>query len=214
MPLRPTRVDGRHAIASVPLFAAVLLTGCASVIAASDASLEDRLDVVSDLPGEGGPDAMVEAAIDGAAEDMTAVDAQPCDQPLGDSGEVGVVCREGIVASMRTTLCPRAQLCCARGAHGICEPNFPGSCEFPSVAGSLRCDGREDCPSGEVCCYRAGSHCLPRAECPIQKDLTHMLCHEDADCPCDVPRCCGRVYFPDPIVDALLRSCSTECDGG
>ena len=72
----------------------------------------------------------------------------------------------------------------------------------------LRCDGAEDCDLGQLCCQgriSAAYGCASREDCG-----NSFLCHQDADCPCDFPRCCGI----DSRFVGHLRFCSASCDGG
>ncbi|MCZ7682920.1 MAG: putative metal-binding motif-containing protein [Sandaracinaceae bacterium] len=84
-----------------------------------------------------------------------------------------------------------------------CEVNLPFTmCRHPSVCtagttgggAAVRCDGPEDCPSGELCCASGDRETVCSAACTGVR-----VCHEDADCePGDA---CGTIT-------AWFRSCA------
>ena len=112
----------------------------------------------------------------------TAIDAPvapPIDAPPGtgpDAGGGGNAAEE-INCGMAT--CPRAsQVCCFTG-----PPTIMTSCTAAASCTNLpgRCDGPEDCASGQVCCGgQMGSSCVAADQCT---GFSARLCHTMADCP-------------------------------
>jgi len=72
----------------------------------------------------------------------------------------------------------------------------------------LACDGPEDCPAGEACCFKQGAEwefkTACRAACGAASDeapgLLAQVCHDHADCTRDFPACCSR-QVPDAGAD-------------
>jgi hypothetical protein len=117
---------------------------------------EDPVPAVTDAPS-GVVDA---AAIDAA----TAIDA-----PMGSATQI----------NCGTATCDRAsQVCCFTGF-----PTITTMCTATAQCTNLpgRCDGPEDCASGEVCCgTQTGASCMAQAQCTGQ--TAARLCHTAADC--------------------------------
>ncbi len=179
---------------------ALLLSGCPSTAASSDAAQEapaaDTAPTPADLPAL---DVERDAAVD---RPLT------CDVPQRtEVGAVGVVCSERRIDAepRRVTHCAPGEECCSRSGPGQCQP--PRMCSGPaSGARSLVCDGPEDCPDGSVC---VGSYCLER-DSPVF-NIAGIYCHDAADCPCDRPHCCGSRTFED-TTRGHLWNCSARCD--
>ncbi len=162
---------------------------------AVDAS--DRLDARADL-----------VAADAATDALSRADII-CDRPpRQDVGGAGLVlCTYGL----------GEPLVCS--SETGCALLFSPGCEIGNAkhATILRCDGGEDCAEGEFCCrtmspYRR-VYCVPRPMCQVFPSGSGILCHQDADCPCDLPRCCGRADFVT-VRDSPYRTCVATCDGG
>ena len=106
-----------------------------------------------------------------------------------------------------TVVCPSF-----RRDAAVCPPGE--GCQVETIASSINvcirgfqpllwgyaCDGAEDCELGMLCCRDAPPlstyRCQHRSDC-----VNSFLCHQDADCPCDMPRCCRR----DSRYPELLR---------
>jgi hypothetical protein len=136
-------------------------------------------------PPEGGVDAPSDAGTDVPGEAMPDGPAVLCPVPA-DPPTNGVPC--GAVT------CSGAQSACCHewddaGIAGCVSPSTVACSPPPSPAGSVeRCDGPEDCPTGQSCCALPGSYCS--ATCPPAL----AVCHSDADCPPDAPLC-GKFEF-------------------
>jgi len=131
----------------------------------------------------GGP-----AEIDGApaAIDAASIDAAPAVDagPAPDAPELGVYCGPEAVLCTPDT----SQGCCEeKGLDPRCEPNG-GLC-----LGTLTsCDGREDCPVGDICCdYGFGPGCGANNDCTADLGGT-PVCHTSADCIPATPNCCDE----------------------
>jgi len=195
-----------------PLLAlALLVSGCPSTVASADATQETpaadavpeapAADVAPELPtpDHPAPDVGSDASVD---RPLT------CDVPQRtEVGVVGVVCGFLPIETEppRVTHCAPGEVCCNRSGLGNCQA--PRSCSGPaSGARTLVCDGPEDCPDGGVC---VGELCVPPNHPLIH--LAVPYCHDAADCPCDLPHCCGDGFFED-TTRGHLWYCRARCD--
>ncbi len=135
--------------------------------------------------GATGVDAGVPIAVDG----RIACGASAC--------EVG---RQGCLASCLYATDERMPACIELSADGTWPArDCPSGREmFPRYW--LRCDGAEDCPSGQSCHMLYGSlgqyaSCDTCTE-PCDRRSFHELCHGDADCPSDAPSCLPSADLP------------------
>jgi len=116
-----------------------------------------------------------------------AVDAPTTDSAGAVDAPATVDAADGIDAPMAsstqincgTAACDRAsQVCCFTGF-----PNITTTCTATAQCTNLpgRCDGPEDCASGEICCGTPqGSSCMAAAQCTGQTSA--RLCHTATDC--------------------------------
>jgi stigma-specific protein Stig1 len=133
---------------------------------------------------------------------------------VGGTGGTPGVC-SGVPGQVAcgASCCDAPERCAAEvtGFHTQCFSAF--TCRVPSVELALvtvQCDGPEDCPAGEVCCWSVrGSDCSTSCSGPV-------VCHADNDCaaplsqcvpshePADAgPSCCSS------YLDPWLPSCAT-----
>lgn len=174
-----------------------------------DTFIEDHLDATIEAVAPT-PDRNV--GFDAANETSMDSSAFMCDRPTRRVfGEVGVYCYGQRYADrdVGVDFCGPDANCCSinRVLRGLCYQNSETACQRPSVG--LFCDGPEDCPNGTVCC-RYGEVCVRPEECVAWS----VLCHDDADCPCNHPRCCGQLALDDLLHSGFLHTCQATCDGG
>ena len=181
-----------------------LLSGCAgSATAAQD--VPSSLDA-DHAPMEAGGtlDAMGDASTEGR---------YTCDRPRrSEVGVLGTACYLGSNGSAESrergwTICYEREFCCTgHGRFGTCDPATSPLCSREFGYSFILCDGPEDCPAGTVCCEN-GTACSAPEAC----GASLIFCHDDADCPCDAPRCCGRVRtdFFTPV--GARWTCSATC---
>jgi hypothetical protein len=102
--------------------------------------------------------------------------------------------------------CPSGQVCCVnvvdnKAVSGCCGDI--GQCAGPA----LRCDGVEDCASGEVCCLidtvGGGSECRAPNDCFFTDEIT--TCREDSECD-GVEHC--RPAEPGTYLAGLVAGCA------
>lgn len=109
----------------------------------------------------------------------------PADQGCaGGRCKLGGAIGDGVRCGAIT--CTSAEQCCVDGINAPRCVRGGGTCPGRGAM----CDGVEDCPTGTSCCQ--GN--LEIITCGPRCDST--VCHDDADCPAALPRCC----FHDPTV--------------
>lgn len=133
------------------------------------------------------PVALREAGVDAALRDAEAGATRVPD---------GVRCDD-------TTCAPGAQYCCVgsvlNGDH--CTTKSLGDCAFENFgnARGFRCDGPEDCPAGQVCCFvdsdSVGAACSATCNGAV-------VCHTTADCAAGTT-CAGPI--DDDLFERYLR---------
>jgi hypothetical protein len=112
-----------------------------------------------------------------------------------DGGTVGIECGSAVCT-------PGTQMCCVSGNAPVMQcvdPNAPGpSCDF-----SARCDGAEDCGSGQSCCMPSGgiiqTYCVNGGSCPAGD----TLCHTQSDCTKPGELCCYSLSFGWPHSECM-----------
>lgn len=95
--------------------------------------------------------------------------------------------------------CPPSEYCCWHESSAACDVcTQGGTCVAPSgLCGGLsnyrllRCNGPEDCPSGQQCCEDITEDTLCAGSCGASQNI---MCGGPQDCPMDKPYC--RSYAP------------------
>jgi hypothetical protein len=72
--------------------------------------------------------------------------------------------------------------------------NCPGTTAF--------CDGREDCPTGTLCCSSGVEQ-----NCAAENACARFACQQAADCPSSFPNCCPDDFDPQPWSFCSLEPC-------
>jgi hypothetical protein len=166
---------------------------------------------------EGGNDAGGDATVsDGsgsdarpseAGQDVNAPDAGPdapiCPTPV-DPPTNGIPCGTQTCTSGTSACC---HLFVDGGAEGCSSPEIPPptmtACQFYLE----RCDGPEDCPSGQSCWLLPGTNSYCSAA-----GGESIVCHSSADCPSYAPICAPAVSPYDAWgLPYTIRTCTIAC---
>ena len=100
----------------------------------------------------------------------------PTDSGTSSSTDSGIPPGEKGVINCGTTKCTLPQVCCV-GFSGSASYKCASSCT--GLSATAKCDGPEDCASGQACCagFPSGNQC--KASCGGTESA---LCHVDSDC--------------------------------
>lgn len=125
-------------------------------------------------PNDAGPDGP-KAATD-AGDAMSSSDASSDADGAGKDGAV-TGGTPGVV-DCKTTTCNRpAQSCCFDHLGGVGTCALGGCPPQGGTTLEITCDGHEDCPAGESCCWGSGSTYCGSSQCVYGE-----LCHSTNDC--------------------------------
>lgn len=196
------------------LLLTAILYGCANHVQGTADALATNEEKAVPVDISTTMDTLVDRVVDAGsdvARDSSIDSRFACDRPVRrEVGIPGPVCWGGstvrgrLDSGVEWSNCTFGEICCAdmlrlgSCTRATCRGNF---------ARSIICDGPEDCPEGTVCC--GGLSCRE----PEWWGCGAISCHDDADCPCDAPRCCGR-KSNDPVAprDGLMWYCSANCE--
>jgi hypothetical protein len=126
------------------------------------------------------------------ADTGTPSDTSPADTATSDSpSNLGVKCGE--------TTCPVGEHCCV---SGDVDAGFSVTClaSCPAGGGVLKCDGPEDCQTGEFCCAEVAVEGTPPLNCTFRQGTAE--CRNT--CTSNIPLTCPET--------ATVRACQQAAD--
>ena len=100
-------------------------------------------------------------------------------EPPTDGGATGT-----IACGMGTTCTAPAQVCCAVVGQAAGDAGKHSSCVAAGSCGngiSISCEGTDNCPAGDVCCFSGGNGSSSTSCEP--KCTGAQLCNKPSDCP-------------------------------
>jgi hypothetical protein len=104
-------------------------------------------------------------------------------------------------------VCDQGVPCCSVCGFGACAAaNDQGVVECPPFTASYACDGDEECPGSDICCFSLqGSSCTPRSECELT--IGDTLGQFIVD---------GGIQLPEPVDGGFVDGgfVSVAVDGG
>lgn len=214
------------------IFSAIVFHACSASGPQNTGPVDDGgVEVLdSGLPGPQAPDAGAEGAPDGGAGAGTQVDAGTSgngggvvvpglDGGLGlpDGGGFGNYqgeAEQGVRCGDDLEVCALEGACCLTfefasfGFTEQCAADRESTC--PDSSFTVGCDGREDCPAGQVCCMtgldmlRPNASCMEVATCDAPSG-GDRVCVSESDCS-NGEVCCGVTGLSLPVDLGVCRS--------
>jgi hypothetical protein len=129
---------------------------------------------------EGGKDGSTDGSTDGKKPTGSTQDgSDPAPNPTGDGSTAPpkrINCGSG------GTCDPASSFCCFAFGSPSCKPNS----DVPFCESTIRCDGNEDCATGQVCCLPSGgprtSSCMGSCDGAIICDPINPQCPTGKSC--------------------------------